>query len=88
MVDNLSQKRVANTLAVTFGIVSLICYILILITPAGSVSLFGSIFHGIDINKIAVDSVSISNGLLGVLEAIILGWVIGWLFAKVYNKMK
>ena len=88
MVDNLSPKRTANALAITVGIISLICFIFILIAPSGTVSLFGAIFHGIDMNKIAVESISIGNGLLGVLEAVVLGWVVGWLFAVIYNKMR
>ena len=87
MKERLSVKRTANALAVTAGIISLVCYILILIAPVGTISFFGAIFHGIDMSKIAVESVSIGNGLLGVIEAIILGWIIGWLFAKIYNSM-
>ena len=88
MTEKLNVKRTANALAVTAGIISLVCYILILIAPVGTVSFFGAIFHGIDMSKIAVESVSVGNGLLGVIEAIILGWIIGWLFAKIYNSMK
>ena len=88
MKERLNEKKVANTLAVTAGIISLVCYILILIVPVGTISFFGAIFHGIDLSKIAVESISIGNGLLGVVEAIILGCIIGWLFAKIYNSMK
>ncbi|MEK6915483.1 MAG: DUF5676 family membrane protein [Nanoarchaeota archaeon] len=88
MTDKLSPKRTANALAVTAGIVSLVCYILILITPSGTVSLFGAIFHGIDLSQIAVEPASVGSGILGVIEVIILGWIIGWLFAKIYNKFK
>ena len=87
MKERLSVKRTANALAVTAGIISLVCYLLILITPAGTVNFFGAIFHGIDMSKIAVESVSIGNGMLGVIEAIILGWIMGGLFAKIYNSM-
>ncbi|MBS3082056.1 hypothetical protein J4416_03955 [Candidatus Pacearchaeota archaeon] len=88
MTEKLNVKRTANALGVTAGIISLVCYILILIAPVGTISFFGAIFHGIDMSKIAVESVSVGNGLLGVIEAIILGWIIGWLFAKIYNSMK
>ena len=53
MTDKLSPKRTANALAITAGIVSLICYILILVAPAGTVSFFGAIFHSIDLSKIS-----------------------------------
>ena len=87
MSGNLSPKRIANTLAVTVGIVSLVCYILILVAPAGTISFFGAIFHGIDISSIT-KTISLAYGLLGVVEAIVLGWIIGWLFAKIYNSLK
>lgn len=88
MVDNLNPKRTANALAVTAGIVSLICYILILLFPSGTVRMFGAIFHGIDMNKIAMIPSSIGYGLLGIIEVIIIGWIVGWLFAVIYNKLK
>ena len=87
MSGNLSPKRMANALAITAGIVSLVCYILILIAPAGTISFFGAIFHGIDISSIT-KTISLAYGLLGVVEAIVLGWIIGWLFAKIYNSLK
>ena len=88
MTDKLSPKRTANALAITAGIVSLICYILILVAPAGTVSFFGAIFHSIDLSKISTEPVSIWYGLLGIIEAIVLGWIIGWLFARIYNKVR
>ena len=87
MSGNLSPKRMANALAITAGIVSLVCYILILVAPAGTISFFGAIFHGIDISSIT-KTISLAYGLLGVVEAIVLGWIIGWLFAKIYNSLK
>ena len=88
MVNELNPKRTANALGITAGIVSLVCYLLILIAPASTINFFGSIFHSIDLNKIAVEPVSIGVGFLGVIESIILGWIIGGLFAKIYNSMK
>lgn len=85
MVEKLNAKRVANALAIVFGIVSLVCLLITLI-PGGTWFL-GLISHGIDLAKIEVTP-SIGLGIVGVIEAIVLGWIIGWLFAKIYNSLK
>ena len=49
--------------------------------------LFGSIFHGLDISKIAV-AITLGSAIFGTIVAIVLALIIGWLFAVVYNKIK
>lgn len=87
MNDKLSPKRVSLSLAYVTAIVSIVCASLIAIFPLGAVNLFGSIFHGIDISKIAV-ALSWQNVILGTIVAIVLAFIIGWLFAVIYNKAK
>ncbi len=86
MVDNLSPKKVANSLALTAGIISLVCALLVLLAPSFTVSLFGAIFHGVDLSQIS-KTATIGSSVIGIIEVIILGWIAGWLFAKIYNKM-
>jgi len=87
MADKLNTRRVANSLAITAGIFSLACALLILMAPAFTVNLFGAIFHGIDLSQIS-KTATLGSSILGIIEAMILGWIAGWLFAVVYNKMK
>lgn len=87
MVDKLSTKRVSLSLAYVTAIVSIVCALLLAVFPEGSTRLFGSIFHGLDISKIAV-SISLGNAVLGTIVAIVLALIIGWLFAVIYNKVK
>jgi hypothetical protein len=87
MVDKLNPKRIANTLGVVFAGVSLLCAVLVLVFPGAAMSVFSNIFHGIDITQIAKSSVSIGSIIIGLIEVFILGWIIGWLFAVVYNKL-
>ncbi len=86
MADKLNSIRTANSLAITAGIVSVVCALLILLAPEFTVSLFGAIFHGIDLSQISATA-TIGSSLLGVIEVVILGWIVGWLFAKIYNAL-
>ena len=87
MADKLNTKRVANSLAITAGIFSLVCMLLILMAPTFTMDLFGAIFHGIDLSQIS-KTASIGSSILGVIEVMILGWIAGWLFAVIYNKFR
>ncbi|HLC82893.1 MAG TPA: DUF5676 family membrane protein [Bacteroidia bacterium] len=88
MINELNPKRVANTLGIIFAGVSFLCAILVLIFPGATMNLFSNIFHGIDITQIAKTSISLESIMIGLIEAFILGWIIGWFFAVVYNKMR
>ena len=73
-------------LALTFLIVSIVCLVLVLIAPKFAISLFGSFMHGIDITKIAVTPSISGNTLLGLIVAVVGGYLIGAIFAALYNK--
>ena len=88
MTDKLSPKRVANTLGIVAAGVSLLCAIFVLIALGTALSLFSNIFHGIDITQIAKSSVSFGSIIIGLIEAFVFGFLVGWLFAVVYNKFK
>ena len=86
MAEKISSKRVAYSLAVVAGIVYLACAILVAIAPTWTVNLFGALFHGVDITQIERTSVSLTSAILGLIEIIVIGYLIGWLFGAVYNK--
>ncbi len=86
MKDKLNTKKLTLSLAVVTGIVSTACALLIAIAPGATMGLFGSIFHGIDITKIAV-AFSWGSAILGIIVATALASVTGWLFATIYNKL-
>ena len=54
MADKLDVKRVSLSLVYATAIVSVVCALLLIVFPLGSMRLLGSIFHGLDISKIAV----------------------------------
>ena len=81
----LDAKKVGLALAVLFGIIYIVCALLFAIIPGTTLNIFSSLFHGIDISQIARDSVSIGSTIVGLIETIILAFIIGWLYAKIYN---
>ena len=86
MTDKLNAKRVGYSLAAVSGIVYLACAILVAIAPSWTVGFFGALFHGIDITQIARTPVPLGSAVLGLVEIVVLGYVVGWLYAKIYNK--
>lgn len=85
MNEKLNAKKVSLSLGIVTGIVSIICALLIAIAPTGTVKLFGSIFHGIDLTKITT-TMTIGSAIQGTITAIILALIVGWLFAWIYNR--
>ena len=87
-MEKLKPKIVGYALAIVAGIVSLACLLLILAAKEFAISLFGAMFHGIDLSQIITENITIVSAVLGLVEAVVIGFVFGWLFAVVYNKLK
>ncbi|MBI2547286.1 MAG: hypothetical protein HYW23_02460 [Candidatus Aenigmarchaeota archaeon] len=75
----------ALALAVTSAIAYVACVLLIAVFGQPVVSLFGTIFHGIDITKIATTGTSLTDIATGFVVIFVLALFAGALFAKVYN---
>ena len=88
MISKLNEKKVALSLALTSGIIYIVCAVLIAILPTGTMKAFGFLFDGIDINKISSTSVSFTSTILGLIEVVALSLVAGYIFAMIYNKRK
>lgn len=84
MSEKLNPKVVSFSLLVVSVIISLLCAVFIAAAPEASLKFFGSIFHGIDITKIAT-SVTLSGVLAGLIAIAVIALVTGWLFAAIYN---
>lgn len=86
----MTQKKDINAtgiaLALIFGIISLICLVLVLIAPTFALNLFGSFMHGVDLTKIAITPTIGGKTLLGFVTALVGGYLIGIIFAAIYNK--
>ena len=86
MADKLNAKKVSLSLASVSGIFSIVCAALIAIAPQATTSLFGTIFHGINISQIA-SPITLWGAVVGTVEVIIMSLIAGWLFARAYNSI-
>ena len=86
-MGELSPKKTGLSLAIVFGIFYLVCAILFALAPASTMSLFNSLFHGIDVSEIARESISLGETAFGLLIILVFGWIVGWLYAVIYNKL-
>ncbi|MBS3086097.1 hypothetical protein J4422_00145 [Candidatus Pacearchaeota archaeon] len=87
MAEKIKPKAAGYALASVAGIVSLTCLLLVLIAKEFTINFFGAIFHGIDLNQIEASNITIGSAILGFVEVIVIGFVLGWLFAVIYNKL-
>ena len=85
MAEKLKPKETGYALASVAGIVSIVCLLLVVIAKDFTINLFGAIFHGIDLSQITADNITIGSAIIGFVEVIVIGFVLGWLFAKIYN---
>jgi len=85
MSNKFNVVKVANSLAVTTTIVYLICILAVWIAPGPTTMLGSYLLHGIDISKLVVAR-SIGYSLISLISGTIAGWLIGVLFAAIYNK--
>lgn len=85
MAQKLNTRTIALSVGATSAVVSVACAALIYVAPTQTVSLFGSIFHGIDMSQIMKTTVSVGELVKGTVVATVTGAAIGALFAKIYN---
>ena len=88
MENELKPLRAGSALGIVSAIISLICAILFAIAPEFIMSLGNNLFHGLDLTQIAKSSISWSRVIIGIIEVFIIGFIGGWLFAVIYNKLK
>ena len=82
----LHQNAFANASALFMGMVYLFCRFAIALFPGLSMQVTRSWFHGFDMENIWTPRTFSENFLLGLVSAVVLSWVGGWLFAWIYNK--
>ena len=85
MTSELSVKKLSLSLAIASGIFSTTCALLIAIAPQFAIKFFGAIFHGIDISQIE-KTMTFTSAVTGIIVAIIVALITGWLFVTIYNK--
>lgn len=75
----------ANALAATMAIVFVACRLLVGMLPGFMFSMAQSWFHGVALTRMNSWSVSTPTFLFGLVSATVSAWLVGFLFANLYN---
>ncbi len=75
----------AHALATTTIIVYIACALFFILAPDLSIAITKTWFHGIDISSIDARSNTMSSFVLGLVSASISAWLVGYLYALLYN---
>lgn len=83
----LDKKAVALALGTISAIISFVCVALIAAIPTQTMSIFGWLIH---INRLAdiigQREVTLANAVAGIVVFFVIAYVLGWLFAVLYNR--
>ena len=85
MAQKLNPKGIGIALAAVTFILSILCLLAVLLLGDSSIKFFNLFFHGIDLSSIKTTP-NIAQGLIGTIVLTIAGFIVGWLFALIYNK--
>ena len=83
----LNQKTIGLALGIVSGLLSLVCVIFIKLIPEQTMNFFGWLIH---INKLAdligPREITLSGAVAGIVVFSVAAYILGWLFAVLYNK--
>jgi len=85
--NKLSPNLVAWSLAAVAGIANVACAILFTAAPEQTLNFFNGLFHGIDLTGIVRIDIILGSMVLGFFETVISAFILGWLFATIYNNL-
>lgn len=75
----------ANAVGATTAIIFVVCRIGVGLFPDLSFTLAQSWFHGIELTKLGSWNLTAESFVLGLVSATIGAWLVGYLFANLYN---
>ncbi len=73
-------------IAITSGVLYVVCAAAVALFPQATIKFFNSWVHGLDLTRIAVNSISWSGFFKGLVGVLIVAYIAGALYAWVYNK--
>ena len=82
----LNVKKLGFATGLTGALLYLGCMLIMLtLGQDGTIKLFNSLLHGLDVTSVARMDVPIVESLVGIVLTFILGWLIGACIASLYN---
>lgn len=85
-MKKLNSNKVALSLSATALIVYLVCLVFVAVAPLeATIAVSNSLFHGIDLSGIATKRIELASTTMGLIITFAGTYVIGYLFAAIYN---
>ncbi len=88
MAEKLNTKKVAYATAGVFAALYVICAVAFVLAPGAVMSLANNLFHGVDLSKIADNTMTIGGFVIGLVQVAVYGLLAGWIFTGVYNRTR
>ncbi|HIH39642.1 TPA: hypothetical protein HA219_02905 [Candidatus Woesearchaeota archaeon] len=86
-MSELKPKRVGVSLGAVSAVFYLACALFIAAAPNFTLSVFNSLFHGIDFTSIAKTSFTLGETIVGLAVIFVTAYIAGALYAWIYNKL-
>ena len=83
----LKPNKVGLSLGAVSAVFYVACALFIAVAPNLALSIFNSLFHGIDFTSIAKTSFTFGETIVGLIVIFVTTYIAGVLYALVYNKM-
>lgn len=80
-----NPKATANAAATIVAIVYIVCRVGFALFPDLSMTIAQSWFHGLELSRVSEWSLSLGSFVIGLTTSTIGTWLIGYLFANLYN---
>ena len=85
-MDKMNPLGAGIGLAVTLALLSVLCAVAFVLAPDATLDFFGAFMHGLDLKSVkSVAPVSFGRVLYGVIGLSIIGFIVGFVFAWIYN---
>lgn len=68
------------------GILYILCVVFFLVAPSSALAFGNLLFHGVDLTKIARDSMTLGSTALGFVVMELLTMIVVWMYARLYNR--
>lgn len=75
----------ANAISATAAIIYVVCRIAVAIFPDLTIAIAQSWFHGLELSSVSGWNLSLGSFILGLVTSAGGAWLVGYLFASVYN---
>mgnify|MGYP001604614428 CR=1 FL=1 len=87
MADKLNANKFSLAVALTMGIIYVVCAVFVTLWPDFSLQLFGWLVHLVNVDKFAGDvQITALGFIIGLVQALVYAYIGAWVFAWLHDK--